>query len=72
MRNRTKTTVLVEIDDRLLARAQEYGIDLTSFVHESLKNEVCKRWSEENAEAIKLNNERIEKEGLWNEKFRPF
>jgi post-segregation antitoxin (ccd killing protein) len=72
VRNRTKTTITIEIDDRLLAYAREYDIDLASLVHESLRNEVAKRWTEENAEAFKLNNERIERDGLWNDKFRQF
>ena len=72
LRNRSKTTISIEIDERLLVHAIEYKIDLDSFVHESLKNEVARRWSEENAEAFKLNNERIEKDGLWSDKFRLF
>jgi antitoxin CcdA len=72
MRNRPKTAINIEIDDRLLARAREYDIDIASFVHESLKNEVARRWTEENAEALRLNNERVEKDGLWNDKFRLF
>jgi post-segregation antitoxin (ccd killing protein) len=69
-RNRNKTTISIEIDDRLLAHTREYNIDITSLVRESLKNEVARRWTEENAEAFKLNSERIEREGLWSDKFR--
>jgi post-segregation antitoxin (ccd killing protein) len=71
-RNQTKTELNIEIDDRLLAHAQEYKIDLTNLVHEALKKEVARRWNDENAVAIKHYRERIEKDGLWSDKFRLF
>jgi post-segregation antitoxin (ccd killing protein) len=70
--NRSKTEVAIKIDDRLLLRAQEYGIDLTNCIEQSLKIEISKRWNAENAEAIELNRERIENEGLWSDGLRLF
>jgi post-segregation antitoxin (ccd killing protein) len=72
LRNRTKTKLNIEVDNRLLAHAEEYNIDLSNLIHEALKKEVARRWNDENADAVKHYRERVEKDGLWSDKFRRF
>ena len=71
----------IEIEPELLEQAARLGIDVTGVDERTLRlylQEVdpagaearAKRWAEENAEAIRLHNERIQKRGVFGEDLR--
>ena len=68
----------IEIEPELLEQAARLGIDVTGVDERSLRLHVqkvdpagaearAKRWAEENAEAIRLHNERIDRYGVFGE-----
>jgi antitoxin CcdA len=65
-----KTPLNVSIDAKLLSSAREKEINLSALLDKSLRRELAERWQRDNAEAIRLNNKRIEEEGLWCDEFR--
>ena len=71
----------IGIDPELLAQAQRLGISVAGLSETQLRlhlqkidpagaEERARRWSEENAEAIKDHNARIERRGLISDHFR--
>ena len=71
----------IEIDPELLEQAARLGIDVTGVDERTLRLYLqkvdpagaearAKRWAEENAEAIRLHNERIDKYGVFGEDLR--
>jgi len=69
------------IDPELLAQAERLGISVAGMSETQLRlhlqkvdpagaEERARRWAEENAEAIKEHNERIERRGLISDHFR--
>lgn len=71
----------IEIDPELLEQAARLGIDVTGVDERTLRLYLqkvdpagaearAKCWAEENAEAIRLQKERIEKYGVFGEDFR--
>lgn len=71
----------IEIEPELLEQAARLGIDVTGVDERTLRLYLqrvdpagaearAKRWAEENAEAIRLHNERIKKYGVFGEDFR--
>jgi len=79
-----KVELKIEIDEALLAEAQEAGLSVSRLTEQSLRRELsetrryrglsdedkAKRWAEENAEAIKAQRERIEACGVFGEDLR--
>jgi post-segregation antitoxin (ccd killing protein) len=41
-------------------------------LRKAVATEKARRWAEENAEAIKFNNEELERNGLWSDGLRLF
>ncbi|MBU2379759.1 MAG: type II toxin-antitoxin system CcdA family antitoxin [Alphaproteobacteria bacterium] len=71
----------IEIEPELLEQAARLGIDVTGVDERTLRLYLqkvdpagaearAKRWAEENAEAIRLHNERIRKHGVFGEDLR--
>ena len=71
----------IEIEPELLEQAARLGIDVTGVDERSLRLYLqkvdpagaearAKRWAEENAEAIRLHNERIDRYGVFGEDLR--
>lgn len=66
----------LSLDSTLLAQARELDINLSRAAEDGIakavKAERERRWLEENAEAIRVYNEYIEKNGLPLEEYRTF
>ncbi|HYC67998.1 type II toxin-antitoxin system CcdA family antitoxin [Brevundimonas sp.] len=71
----------IEIEPELLEQAARLGIDVTGVDERSLRlylqkvdpagaESRAKRWAGENAEAIRLHNERIDRYGVFGEDLR--
>lgn len=71
----------IEIEPELLEQAARLGIDVSGVDERSLRLYLqkvdpagaqarAKRWAEENAEAIRLHNERIDRYGVFGEDLR--
>lgn len=71
----------IEIEPELLEQAAQLGIDVTGVEERALRLYLqkvdpagaearAKRWAEENAEAIRLHNERIDRYGVFGEDLR--
>lgn len=71
-----KREVQLQLNSKILDRAQELGMDVSETVDELLAEVVNKRywerWNEENKEAIAAYNERIEREGIPLARYRTF
>jgi antitoxin CcdA len=68
--------VNVTLDSDLVAEAKALGLNLSRTIEGALRKQLeeerARRWREENAEAIAFNNEQIERNGLWYDKYRSF
>ena len=66
----------LSLDPDLIAEARALDLNLSRSVEEALREKVraekAKRWREENAEAIRLSNEELERNGLWCDDLRLF
>lgn len=64
----TRRQTNLRLDEDLTRRAREYGLNVSRIAEAALREAVRKHegelWKIENAEAIRLHNERIEREGL--------
>jgi antitoxin CcdA len=58
------------VDEKLLADAKAAGLNLSATLDRALRKEMAIRWSAENAEAIKVYNESIDRDGVWLDEFR--
>jgi antitoxin CcdA len=66
----TKKSLNVLVDAKLLEEAKNSRVKFSAVMDKALRRELALKWQQENAEAIKAYNEKIEKEGLWIEKHR--
>jgi antitoxin CcdA len=66
----------VSVNEDLLAKARELGVNLSQTLEDGLKTRVAeerrRRWLEDNKEAFAACNEHFEKYGLWSDGFRMF
>lgn len=71
-----REAVELQLDGTLMADAKALGLDATSVMEDALRTSVAaergRRWREENAEAIRLSNEELAKNGLWCDEYRRF
>jgi antitoxin CcdA len=58
------------VEEKLLAQAKNNDINLSAVFENALRHELGKLWQKQNSKAIAAYNERIEKEGLWCDKYR--
>jgi antitoxin CcdA len=60
----------------LVAEAKALDLNLSRIMEEALRTRIreekARRWQEQNAEAIRLSNEELEKNGLWSDEYRLF
>lgn len=65
-----KTAVNLSISEVILREARALKLNLSQVLEEGLRERVRRRraekWQEENREAIRAYNERIERDGPWN------
>lgn len=64
-----KTAVNLSISEVVLREARALKLNLSQVLEEGLREHLkrkrAEKWQEENKEAIREYNERIEREGLW-------
>ena len=53
------------VEAKLLEEAKNAGVNISALIDKALRQEIAKRWASENAAAIEIYNDRIEREGLW-------
>jgi antitoxin CcdA len=71
-----RKAVNLSLDITVVDEAKALDLNLSQIAEEALRTRVreekARRWQEENAEAIRLSNEELEKNGLWSDKYRLF
>jgi antitoxin CcdA len=81
-----KVVLEVEVDAELAARAEQAGLDVSQTVDRALRSalsfrlrepsaadeERARRWREDNAEALRVSNEELQRNGLWSDGLRLF
>jgi antitoxin CcdA len=76
IRNSSKRAVNLTINAKVLDMAREMGINISQTVDALLTEEVLRqhwlRWNEDNKGAIADYNARIEREGLFSDRYRSF
>ena len=74
--NAVKKATNVTVNSDLLQKAKAYKINISknfeAYLAEVVKQKEEARWLEENKEAIEAFNERVEKRGLFGDKYRRF
>jgi antitoxin CcdA len=65
-----KKAVNLSIDAELLADSKARGLNLSNFLEERLREARVVEWKRANAEAIRQENEFIEKHGIWSDGMR--
>ena len=72
----SKAAVNLSISAVTLREARTAKLNLSQFLEqglqEHLKRRRAEKWTEENREAIKAYNERIQREGLWHKGLTPW
>lgn len=71
-----KAALNLSISDTILNEARALKLNLSQFVEERLDDYIKRRraekWQEENREAIKAYNERVERDGMWHKGLTPW
>ncbi len=71
-----RKAVNVSLDVELVAEAKALKLNLSRMLEDALRqqlrDEKARRWREQNAEAIRLSNEELERNGLWSDEHRLF
>lgn len=71
-----RKAVNLSLDVSLVAEAKALDLNLSRTVEHLLRDHICeekaRRWCEDNAEAIRLSNLELEKNGLWCDEYRLF
>ncbi|MFT3821301.1 MAG: type II toxin-antitoxin system CcdA family antitoxin [Rubrivivax sp.] len=76
IRNAPKRAINLSLNSKVLDMAREMDLNISQTVDALLTEEVLKRywqrWQQDNAEAIADYNARIEREGLFSDRYRSF
>jgi antitoxin CcdA len=76
IRQAAKRPINLSLNARVLDMAKEMGLNISQTVDALLTEEVLRqywqRWQKDNAEAIADYNARIEREGLFSDRYRSF
>lgn len=76
IRNAPKRAINLSLNAKVLDMAREMGLNISQTVDALLTEEVLKqywqRWNQDNAEAIAHYNARIERDGLFSDRWRTF
>lgn len=71
-----RRSVNLSFDADLVAEAKALKLNLSRLLEPALRDRVrdekARRWRENNAEAIHISNEELEKNGLWSDGYRLF
>jgi antitoxin CcdA len=71
-----RRAVNLSLDADLITEAKALDVNASRAVEDALREKVreakARRWQEENAEAIRLSNEELAKNGLWSDGYRLF
>ncbi len=62
---KSKKPLNLLVEAKLLEEAKSAGVNFSALIDKALRQEIAKRWAKENATAIQIYNDRIEREGLW-------
>ncbi len=72
----TRKAVNLTMDEALLVRAREEGLNLSAELEQTVRAKVAQieaeRWKRENAAAIREANEELARNGLWSDGLRLF
>jgi antitoxin CcdA len=58
------------VEAKLLEEAKNAGVNFSALIDKALRQEIAKRWASENAKAIQIYNDKIERDGLWLDEYR--
>ncbi len=76
IRNAPKRAINLSLNSKVLDMARDMGLNISQTVDTLLTEEVMRqywqRWQQDNAEAIAHYNARIEREGLFSDRYRTF
>lgn len=76
IRNAPKRAISLTLNSKVLDMARAMGLNISQTVDALLTEEVLRqhwqRWQQDNAEAIAHYNARIEREGLFSDRYRSF
>jgi antitoxin CcdA len=76
VRDAPKRPVKLSLNSKVLEMAKEMGLNISQTVDKLLTEEVMRqywqRWNVDNAEAIAAYNARVEREGLFSDRYRTF
>jgi antitoxin CcdA len=70
VKTKLKKPLNVLVEAKLLEDAKNSGVNFSALIDKALRQEIAKRWASENAKAIQIYNDRIEREGLWLDEYR--
>ncbi len=62
-----KKAVNVVIDEQLIGEARRLDLNVSAVLDRALREEVARRWQQENANAFEENRKDIEVNGLWSD-----
>jgi antitoxin CcdA len=60
----------LSVDAKLIEDAREYGINISALLDRALRDEIGRRWKEENKAAFEALGKEIEKNGIWSDGLR--
>ncbi|MBE0549297.1 MAG: type II toxin-antitoxin system CcdA family antitoxin [Rubrivivax sp.] len=76
IRNAPRRAINLSLNAKVLDMARDMGLNISQTVDALLTEEVLRqywqRWQQDNAEAIAHYNARIEREGLFSDRYRTF
>ena len=76
IRHSPKRAINLSLNTKVLDMAREMGLNISQTVDTLLTEEVLRqywqRWGQDNAEAIAAYNARVEREGLFSDRYRNF
>lgn len=76
IRQAAKRPINLSLNSKVLDMAKDMGLNISQTVDALLTEEVLRqywqRWQKDNAEAIEHYNARIEREGLFSDRYRTF
>jgi antitoxin CcdA len=62
-----KRALNVVVDVQLIGEARRLELNMSAVLDRALRDEVARRWQQENANAFEENRKDIEKSGLWSD-----
>lgn len=76
VRESPKRAINLSLNAKVLELAREMGLNISQTVDRLLTEEVMRqywhRWNSDNAEAVEAYNQRVERDGLFSDRYRSF